>query len=122
MGVRRASVTVDDLLKLDGPDNKPNPTSPQAIRAELIGDDVCTACSITARSPSPVLAICRELVAAGIDPAVPLHAYRGDVHCLIVHSIAEASELEVSQHGTGFVARHGRRAASPMRLSVEGAS
>jgi|SRR6516165_8106668 hypothetical protein len=115
VGMRRASVTVDDLLTFDGPDNKPNLTSRQVSRAELVGDDVCTACGITARSPSPVLAICRELVAVGIDPAIPLHAYRGDVLCLIVRSISEGARLEVNAKGTGFTRLCAVRAGSPIR-------
>ena len=90
VGMRRASVTVDDLLTFDGPEDKRDPDSPQAIRADLTGDDICSALGVTARASSPILAICRELVAAGINPALPLHAYRGGVLCLFVRSIGEA--------------------------------
>jgi len=41
-------------------------------RAELVGDDSCSALGITVRSSSPVLALCRKLVDAGHDPATPL--------------------------------------------------
>jgi hypothetical protein len=57
------------------------------ISALLIGSDRCTAEGITARGASPVLALCRKLLVAGIDPARPLHAYRGEVLCLIIRSI-----------------------------------
>jgi hypothetical protein len=59
-------------------------------------------------SRSPVLGMCRKLVAAGYDPATPLHAYRGATLCLTVRSIGAAAKLEVS--GTSFVvASEGRR-------------
>ena len=38
---------------------------PQAIRAELIGSDLCTAAGYVARGTAPILAMCRKLVAAG---------------------------------------------------------
>jgi hypothetical protein len=47
---------------------------PQAIRAELIGDDTCIAEGVIARSTSPILNLARQLVAAGY-PDCPLEAY-----------------------------------------------
>jgi hypothetical protein len=43
------------------------------IRAQLAGD-ICTALGLTAKSDSPVLALCRMLVDAGHDPSTPLEA------------------------------------------------
>ena len=40
------------------------------IRAELTGSNLCSALGITARAAAPVLALCRQLVAAGHDPAL----------------------------------------------------
>ena len=89
---------------------KPNRHSAQAsiIRAELVGDDTCEAFGIQAYSPSPIIALCRELVRRGFNPAHAVHAYRGDTVALIVRSIGEA---EVVGHGHGFRRAHkwGRR-------------
>lgn len=46
----------------------------RAIRADLEGDDTCSALGVTVRSSSPVLALCRQLVDAGHDPTTPLEA------------------------------------------------
>jgi hypothetical protein len=72
------------------------------IYAELVGDNTCRAVGITANSSSPVLVLCRQLVAHGFDPALALHAYRGEVLCLHVCSIGEATRLRVAPHGVGF--------------------
>lgn len=81
------------------------------IRAELLGSSGCRAEGLSVRGSSPVLALCRQLVAAGYDPASRLEAYRGDVLCLMVRSIGEAAGLEVSGAGTGFIRSPDRRIA-----------
>jgi hypothetical protein len=53
----------------------------------------CTAERVTACGSVPVLALCRKLIAAGYDPALPLHAYRGDTLALKVCSIGEGAHL-----------------------------
>jgi hypothetical protein len=74
-----------------------------AVSAELIGSDTASAASITARGAAPVLQLCRLLVAAGIDPGRPLHAYRhNNVLCLIVCSIGEGAKLTVDESRTAF--------------------
>jgi hypothetical protein len=70
------------------------------IRAEL-GRDTCTALGVTARGEAPVLALCRKLIEAGLDPAMPLQVYRGDTLCLRVRSIGEAARLKVASAGNG---------------------
>jgi hypothetical protein len=50
-----------------------------AIRAELFGADCCKNLGIEARGAAPVLALCRKLVEAGINRALALEAYRGDI-------------------------------------------
>ena len=116
VGARRGSVTVDELLKLDAPDNRPSQgTEQDLIRAELIGADICKVSGTTIRSSSPVISMCRALVAAGHDPASPLDAYRGDVLCLRVRSIGAAAALEVHPKGNGFVRYRAGRTAPPMR-------
>jgi hypothetical protein len=51
----------------------------ESIKAELTGADRCTAAGIKVDSGSPVLAMCRKLVAAGYDPATPLHSWENAV-------------------------------------------
>jgi hypothetical protein len=89
------------------------------IVATLHGDDICTARGITARSSTPVLQICRRLIAVGHDQATPLHAYRGDVLCLRIRSIGEAARLEVSR--TGFK-RRCEGGTAPLVRKSEGGS
>jgi len=72
-----------------------------ALCADLAGSDVCTAPGIIARSYAPVLALCRRLIEAGIDPGRPLHVYRGDTLALVVRSIAEGARLAVGDNRLG---------------------
>jgi len=77
-----------------------------AIIAALSSDTYCSALNFTARSPSPVLALCRQLVESGTyGSSIPLDAYRGHTLCLRVRSIGEAAALEVNSEGTGFRSR-----------------
>src|SRR5262249_61635956 len=75
--------------------NAIDPRRLAALCADLVGSDVCTAPGIIARSYAPVLALCRRLIEAGIDPDQPLHVYRGDTLALVVRSIAEGARLAV---------------------------
>jgi hypothetical protein len=89
------------------PPGAPQPDAfPTPIGATLSGDDIATALGLTVQSSSPILQLCRQLVAAGHDPATPLHAYRGDTLALVVRSIGQAANLEINGKGTGFVTRH----------------
>ena len=105
----------------------PQTPARQVIHAELIGSDTCAALGITIESSTPVLAMCRALVAAGIDPATRLEAYRGDVLCLWVRSIGEAARLTVKAMGNGapgFTTEGtaGRATAPPIRQNRRGVS
>jgi hypothetical protein len=85
-------------------------------RAELSSDSYCSALGITARSPAPVLALCRKLIESSTyGSSTPLDAYRGDTLCLRVRSIGEAAELEINGN-TRLVSagRRNRRTASPI--------
>jgi hypothetical protein len=94
---------------------RPWPAS-QAIRAKLSGDNICRVDRLTVRNPTPILAMCRKLVKAGIDPATPLRAYRGGTLCLSVRSIGEAAALKINSKGTTFVKRRASvRTAPPVR-------
>jgi hypothetical protein len=77
----------------------------QVLRAELIGNDTCVANKIEARGHSPVLVMCRELLAAGLNPDTALEVFRGAVLALRVRSIGEGAGLEVNAKGTGFAVR-----------------
>ncbi len=85
------------------------------IYADLSNSDVCAALGITIRSSSPLLDLCRALVEAGVDPATPLEAYRGDVLCLRVRSIGEAAKLRIGSDGVGFRRLCEPATALPMR-------
>jgi hypothetical protein len=71
------------------------------IQAQIIGSDQCTAEGFTVRSAAPVLAMCRKLIEAGYDPAAELHAYRGDMLCLKISSIAYGARYTVKDGRTG---------------------
>jgi hypothetical protein len=73
-----------------------------AVRAELSGDNRCTALGISAHANAPVLDLCRKLLVAGYDLATPLEAWRGETLCLSIRSIAEGAGLTVEddRHGT----------------------
>jgi hypothetical protein len=58
------------------------PNTQAVIRAEITGSEQCSALGLVARSSSPVLLLCRLLVAAGHAPGTTLEAWRGDVLCL----------------------------------------
>lgn len=103
----------------EAPPLTPEFDSSKAIHAELTGDDGCTALGVVARSPSPVLLLCRLLVAAGHDPARPLEAWRGPVLCLLVRSIGEAARLKINGPGTGFCVPGNASTAPPIGFSGE---
>ena len=69
-----------------------------ALRAEIVNNDyICG--DIKAGN---LLALCRELIEAGYDPAMPLEAWRGEMLCLRVRSIREGARLRVASNGVGF--------------------
>ena len=74
----------------------------QAVCAELIGSDRCSALGMTAHGTTPVLGLCRLLVEAGLDPATPLDVWRGSTLCLRIRRIGEAAQLTIEDN------RHGR--------------
>ena len=120
-GARRASEFVDDQ-QVSGPEDNPSQALQQAIRADLIGSDICAALGLTVESSTPVLKICRQLITVGHDPATPLNAYRGDVLCLRIRSISEGAGLEVNGEGTGFRPFHKPGIASLVRANGGGGS
>ena len=85
------------------------------IRAELIGSSRCSAAGMTAIGTAPVLALCRQLVVAGMPPDCGLEAYRGDRLALLIRSIGEAAKLTVRES-----TRDGRPRFAP--LSSDGSA
>jgi hypothetical protein len=81
----------------DGVTDTPTPRKALAIRARLVGSNTCSAAGKTAIGPAPVLALCRQLVAAGLDGNLALEVYRGDTLALFVRSIGKATTLTVRE-------------------------
>jgi hypothetical protein len=78
----------------------PSPAT-RALRAVIIGSKQAEANGVTARGHSPVLALCRALIEAGVDPKAPLEVYRGTTLCLRVRSIDEGAALSVEDDENG---------------------
>jgi hypothetical protein len=91
----------------------PDCNRPQAIRAELIGPNICKTLGITAIGSAPVLSFCRKLLAAGVNPDRPMLVFRGSTLALRVRSIGEGAGLRVRGDGHGFE-REERRPAAPL--------
>ena len=91
----------------------------EEIRSELIGSNRCAALGITMSGRAPVLALCRQLIADGYDPGLPLEVWRGPVLCLRVRSIGEAAKLRVATHGDGFERLRGCAAECTAASPVE---
>ena len=107
--------------------NRQGQLSQGPVRATLVGSDRCDAEGISSRGYAPMLDLCRELVAAGFDPASPLEAWRGEILCLRVRSIGESARLTVAddRHGTPRLRRRHERpqgyvAGSPVALNANG--
>jgi hypothetical protein len=104
-----------------GPPKSEKQTEP-TIRAELIGADTATAAAVTVHSASPVLVLCRKLIASGVDPAKPLHVFRGGTLVLTVRSIGLGARLRVGSHGVGFERDPECGAGPPMRAVLREAA
>jgi hypothetical protein len=95
------------------------------LRAELHGSCHCEALDHVATGYAPALALCRQLLAAGLDPDRALHVYRNGILSLRIRTIREGAELTVEDAESGSprfrLARPPRRgAASPMRKNGGG--
>jgi hypothetical protein len=86
-----------------------------SIRATLSVSNSCEANDLTARGYAPVLDLCRQLLAAGYDPASPLEAWRGEILCLCIRSIGEGAWLTSVMIG---MARYAFDAAREARKGV----
>jgi hypothetical protein len=81
---------------------RPSEQASQAtpLRAALSGK-CCVAEGVSARGNTPILALCRALMAAGYDPDRALHVYRGSVLAVIVSAIGKAAKLTVEDDSRG---------------------
>jgi hypothetical protein len=110
-----------ERLKMDAVVLTPASPATQTVRAEIVGENRASALGVTAHSTSPVLLLCRKLIAAGVDPGTLLEAYRRrgdtDILCLKVRTIGEGAAVQVNTSGTGFAPYriHAPSAALPMR-------
>jgi len=71
------------------------------IRSDLIGSNRASAAGLVATGHAPVTKLCRRLIEAGHDPALPLEVYRGTTLCLRVRSIGEGAALTVEDNENG---------------------
>ena len=89
--------------------------------AELTGSDTCTSAGITAQGHAPVLALCRALLAQGLDPDAALTVYRNGAEALRIRRIGEAAKLTVRDDDRGvprfrrWEPSQSRAEAAPMR-------
>jgi hypothetical protein len=82
--------------------------SAQVVKAELIGSNTCSAKGITATGQTPVLALCQQLLAAGLDPDAAMSVYRQGVEALRIKSIGAGAKLTITDD------RFGRPQLSPL--------
>jgi hypothetical protein len=73
----------------------------QAVRADLTGSDTCSAAGITVRAYAPVLALCRQLLAAGLNPDQAMEVFRASTLALRIRSIGEGAQLAVRDDNRG---------------------
>ena len=92
-------------------------TTNSIIHAEITGSDTCLAAGIKATGHAPVLGLCRQLLAAGLDPDRAIEVYRAGILALTVRSIAQGARLTVEDDSRGTPRFRPWRggAASPVR-------
>jgi hypothetical protein len=71
------------------------------VHAEFSGSDTCTAAGITVTANAPALALCRQLLAAGLDPDRALEVFRNGTLALRIRSIGEGARLTVKEPDRG---------------------
>ena len=100
--------------------NSPLAAYSQVVFAELIGSHSAKARGIEISAHAPVPALCRRLIAAGCDPRLPMHCYRGNMLALRVSSLESGARLTVKEpdRGTIHFARYTPFPSSPVRPSV----
>src|SRR5262245_48354083 len=96
-----AAARQDILGKELSAPNSRNEESTQGLRAELVGSNTCTAVGIVGRGAAPALALCRQLLAAGVDPNSAMQVFRNGTLALKIRRIGEAAKLTVEQCSDG---------------------
>ncbi len=86
------------------------------IVATVSSDTFASGEGFTIRSPSPVIGLCRALLAAGYASSLPMEVYRNDVLALKVRSIGEVATLEI--HGSRFMRPKGHTGGPPVNLAA----
>jgi hypothetical protein len=89
-----------EIGQLGGTTNSTHNTQAN-ISATLRGDEECEAVNVVVTGHAPVLKLCRELLAQGVDPDTALTVYRRGIVALKVRSIGEAARLTVKTAGNG---------------------
>src|SRR5262245_28471554 len=63
------------------------------IRVALVDSNRAEALGLVACSSAPLCALCRKLIRAGLNPELPVEAYRGGVLALRARSLLAAARL-----------------------------
>jgi hypothetical protein len=96
----------------------PTPNTRPSISATLTASTRCEALGIVVDDHAPVLTLCRQLLAQGIDPNATLVVYRSGIVALRVRSISQAARLAVDDDEQGRPRfrqrRPQRRGAAPL--------
>ena len=111
----------------DGDNSRDIKPKSKHVVARIIGSARCEALDIVASGHAPVLTLCRELLAVGLDPDSAFDVFRGATLALRVRSIREGAKLAVEDNKNGRpyfrIARSQRvGAASPRRKTGRGPS
>jgi hypothetical protein len=69
------------------------------LTAQLIGTHRCEVLRHVATAYAPALALCRHLLAAGLDPNRALHAYHNGIVSLRIRSIREGAYFDPAEGG-----------------------
>lgn len=104
----------DNCKILLRPESRTAPAEhPAPIRAELNGSTECDCefYGVSASGHAPALALCRELLAVGVDPDTALLVYRSGTLSLRVRSMRSGQDLDMYIFG---------REEAPIRAEVKG--
>src|SRR5262245_27202485 len=72
-----------------------------SIVAHTEGDRTCTGAGVTVHGAAPSFVLCRELLAAGLDPDAALEVYRAGILALRIRTLTEGAALTVEDDRFG---------------------
>src|SRR5262245_11835070 len=75
--------------------------NPDPIRSNFIDSDICTWAGITSKGAAPALVLCKELIAAGLDPDTAMEVYRAGTLALRIRTLREGARLTVKTAWNG---------------------